>query len=312
MAIVLTNCTSRKKGLVAPELTSDNLDPGPIDVVAKQWLDRLKNAPSENIARETYCGRSFREAEASATFLKCPLYVVSAGLGIVNADRSVPVYSLTVSSGSTNSISSKVYDFTSTNAWWSKIAKGNPFGFSLSETLEQHPNDLILIALSRPYIELLQDELLDVSIHRQHKLRFFGKKLNSALPASLDNNWMPYDDRLDCAGPGYSGTQTDFAQRALRHFVTQVLNKNQDGDSSVHRMTVLEHLSPLERRETPNRQRLNDQEIGIVIRNNWAYGKGQSSALLRIIRRDLGIACEQSRFQSIYHKVKDSMEGTSK
>lgn len=29
---------------------------------------------------------------------------------------------------------------------------------------------------------------------------------------------MPYDDRLDYAGKGYSGTQTDLAQRALRRF----------------------------------------------------------------------------------------------
>lgn len=122
---------------------------------------------------------------------------------------------------------------------------------------------------------------------------------------------MPYDDRLDCAGPGYSGTQTDFAQRSLRHFVTEVLNKLQDGDAYTHRSMVLESLSPLDRREIPKRQRLSDQDIGIAIRNNWECGKGQSSALLRIIRRDLKIACEQSRFREIYHTVKNTMGDTT-
>ena len=310
MTIVLTNCTNRKKGLAAFGLTSDSLDAGSIDVIAKQWLDRLKNAQAENLAREIYCGRSFREAEASATSLNCPLYVVSAGLGIVNSEQSVPVYNLTISSGTTNSICNKVTDHTSTNTWWSRIVKENPFGTSLIDTLENHPDDLILIALSRPYITLLQDELLDCSIHQQHRLRFFGKKLNSVLPASLDRNWMPYDDRLDCAGTGYSGTQTDFAQRSLRHFVIEVLNKLQDGDACTHRSMVLESLSPLNKRVTPNRKRLSDQDIGIAIRNNWECGKGQSSALLRIIRRDLKIACEQSRFRDIYHTVKNTMGDT--
>jgi hypothetical protein len=310
MTIVLTNCTNRKRGLISPGLTSESLDRGSIDTVAKQWLDRLINAPAENIARETYCGRSFRDAEASATSLKCSLYVVSAGLGIVNSEQKVPVYSLTVSSESTNSIWSKVSDHKSSNAWWSKMVKGNPFGSSLIDTLELHPDDLILLALSRPYIELLQDELLNCSPQQQQRLRFFGKKLNSALPTSLVGNWMPYDDRLDCAGQDFSGTQSDFAQRALRHFVTEVLNMHQNGDASTHYSAVLELLSPFNRREIPKRQRLSDEEISTAIHNNWERGKGQSSTLLRIIRRELGIACEQSRFRTIYHTVKNTMEST--
>lgn len=115
---------------------------------------------------------------------------------------------------------------------------------------------------------------------------------------------MPYDDRLDSAGPGHSGTQTDFAQRALRHFVTEVLNQREDGDAQAHSSLVLEALSSLAKREIPKRQRLSDYEIGKVIRDNWEQGNGQSTALLRIIRRDLDIACEQSRFRNIYQLVK--------
>lgn len=307
MAIVLTNCTNRKKGIIAPELTTNSLNSGSIEFVAEQWLDRLKNASPTNSVRETYCGRSFREAEASATSLNCPLYVVSAGLGIVNSEQSIPVYNLTVSSRIVNSICNKISSYTSTSEWWSKIVSENPFGSSLADTLALYPEDLILVALSRPYIELLYDELLECSISQQHRLRFFGKKLNFVLPTSLDGNWMPYDDRLDCAGPGYSGTQTDFAQRSLRHFVTEVLNKNQDGDTFTHRLMVQESLSYLSRRKIPKRQRLSDEEIGIAIQNYWEYGKGQSSALLRILRRDLGIACEQSRFRDIYHTVRNTM-----
>lgn len=311
MAIILTNCTNRKKGFVDPGLVSDDLDSGPIEAVAKQWITNLKNASAKNLAHETYCGRGFREAEASAISLNCPLYIVSAGLGIVNSKQLIPVYNLTVSPQTINSIGNKFSDHSSPNAWWSRISKENPFGSSLFDTLEHHPDGIILIALSRPYIELLQDELQNCPAHQQHRLRFFGKKLNSALPAFLYGNWMPYDDRLDCAGPGYSGTQSDFAQRALRHFVTEVLNKQPDRDANMHRSMVLESLSPLDRREIPKRQRLNDQDISNAIQSNWESGKGQSSALLRIIRRDLGVACEQSRFREIYRTVKNKIGDTT-
>jgi|CXWL01.1.fsa_nt_gi hypothetical protein len=307
MTIILTNCTNRKKGLATFELTSDNLDADSIHAVAKQWIERLKNAQAVHLVRDTYCGRSFREAEESAKSLSCQLYVVSAGLGIVNSEQKIPLYNLTVSAGVSNSILDKIGGHPSAKAWWSEIVKGNPFGTSLQNTLEHHPDDLILIALSSPYIELLNDELLSCPIDQQQRFRFFGKQLNSKLPECLVGNWMPYDDRLDCTSSTYSGTQTDFAQRALRHFVNEILNNHRDGGIHMHRKAVIETLSPFEKPVIPKRLRQSDQEIGIAIRNNWVFGKGQSSVLLRIIRRDLNIACEQSRFKGIYHEVKNTI-----
>lgn len=311
MAIVLTNCTNRKRGVIAPGLTVEDLQAGPLDSVVQQWVCHLREAPAENFAHEIYCGRSFREAEATAKTLNCPMYIVSAGLGIVKSDVQVPVYNLTVISGTSHSILNKVTDKTLITEWWARITNESYFGTSLLKTLDQHPNGLILIALSRPYIGLLLDELLNVPNFQQRRLRFFGKKLDSALPPALAENWMPYDDRLDGAGPGHSGTQTDFAQRALRHFVNKVLNQCEDGDAYTHRSMVRDSLSSIVRRENPKRRRLSDHEIGEEIRDNWERGKGQSTALLRIIRRDLDIACEQSRFRDIYHSVKKAMGGAT-
>jgi len=307
MTIVITNCTNRKRGYVAPGLSPENLAPGSIDSVSQQWLSRLKISPANYPAREVYCGRSFREAEASATILNCPLYIVSAGLGIINAKHFIPNYNLTVVSGTTNSILDKVHGDTSAKAWWSRITPNNPFGTSLVDMLNHHRGDLILLALSRAYIDLLHDELLQLPLNIQIRLRFFGKNLDAILPDSLTGNWMPYDDRLDSAGPGYSGTQSDFSQRALRHFVTKLLNQHTNGDTFTHQTMVSDSLSTLVQRKIPKRRRLSNHELNDVIRDNWKRGKGQSSALLKIVRQDLDIACEQSRFKGIYHLVKQSM-----
>jgi hypothetical protein len=308
MTIIITNCTNRKKGLVEKELNADSLDIDVIDIVAKQWMDRLSHAKVCNIAGQVYCGRSFREASDSAEYLKSPLYIVSAGLGVVNSESKIPLYNLTVSNGVTNSINSKIINKTNPNEWWQLIITENPFGKSLSDVIVDYSENLILIALSKPYISLIKDELANIPEQIQKNLRFFGKNLNLFLPDHLIENWMPYDDRLDSSGIGYSGTQTDFAQRALRHFVMEILDKKHLIDAKTHSNLVLNYLTPFTKREVPKRKQMNDQDIENIIRKNWILGKGQSSLLLRFIRSELGIACAQSRFQRIYHIVKNTIE----
>ena len=311
MTIIVTNCTNRKKGLVDTELCQGLLLPGTMDFVANQWHMKLKNAQTLNPAREIYCGRGFREAEAASNTLHCPLYVVSAGLGIVHADTLVPVYNLSAIPSDEKSALRKVNGDKSPKLWWSKVVPRNPFGSSLINILQKHPEELVLISLSRSYLNLLQDELHHCPRQQQAKLRFFGKNLNSALPDFLIPNWMPYDDRLDGVEQGYSGTQSDFAQRALRHFASKILSNYKDMDAHTHSSIVAESLSSITRREIPKRKKLNDTKISEAIRDNWSIGKGQSSLLLRILRDDLNIACEQSRFKNIYHSVKNSIGESS-
>jgi hypothetical protein len=309
MTIILTNCTSRKKGLVSTDLTADNLEINTIDNVAQQWINRLINSQPINTAKQTYCGRSFKEAVTSSSTLNCPLYIVSAGLAIIRSEQPIPIYNLTVSLGTSNTIQTKITNFDHTKNWWKVITYQNPFGKNLLDTLNCHPNELILIALSNPYVELMYEELLEIPDYLIPNIRFFGKKLDLKLPKYLAINWMPYDDRLDSVGIKYRGTQTDFAQRALSHFVTEVLLKNNSEDSiQDHRTKVDNCLQTLQKRETPKRKQISDQEVSNVIQLNWEYGKGQSSTLLRIIRSELGLACAQSRFLKIYHTIKNTME----
>lgn len=311
MTIVITSCTNRKKGLVHPGLNQSELRPGSIDSVANQWIRKLKKANVRVPAREVYCGRGFREAEATSQYLSCPLFVVSAGLGIINSDIAAPIYDLSVSSSSGDSVLTKISGKISPRVWWSHISSNNPFGTSLNTLLSNHPDGLILIALSRTYLDLVQEELAQCPPSQQSRLRFFGKILPSTLPSHLINNWMPYDDRLDGIGREFGGTQADFAQRALRHFASKVLGKSGGADIKKHRAMVLKALSHVTPRERPNRQRLTDPQISKTIRKNWKKGKGQSNLLLRIIRDDLNIACEQKRFTKIYYSVKAELGDTA-
>lgn len=308
MPIVVTNCTNRKRGIITPLLSASSLNRASISKVAAQWINRLRVAPAVKHARDVYCGRSFREAEASALDLGASLYIVSAGLGIVDSNRRVPVYDLTTAPGTGNTILNRIVGARTPQSWWSLISHRTPFGLCLMDMLAKHPTDLILIALSRPYVELIHEELVQITPGQSTRLRFFGKNLEKALPHTLANNWMPYDDRLDSAGHGYSGTQADFAQRALRHFVKEILLRSAKNTCAAnHRTLVLSSIANLEIRKAPRRNKLDDNGVGAAIRDNWVRGKGQSSELLRILRRELDIACEQNRFRTIYYTVKKTM-----
>lgn len=205
MAIIITSCTNRKKGIANPDLCQSSLFPGTLDSVAQQWLAKLKVADATRPAREIYCGRGFREAEASSIVLNSPLYVVSAGLGLINSDNFVPTYNLSASSANNDSVLNKIIDDTSPRSWWSRISLGNSFSVSLVNVLNKYPEDIFLFALSRAYIDLIHDDLAECTLAQQQRFRFFGKNLQSFLPTSLTMNWMPYDDRLDEAGEGFGG-----------------------------------------------------------------------------------------------------------
>ena len=309
MTIVITNCTNRKRGVAHPSLNQSNISPGSLEFVLDQWVDSLKNDHDLKLASDIYCGRGFREAEATSRILNCPLYIVSAGLGIINSNSSVPIYNLTASTKQEGSVLRKIQDGSTAIQWWSNISGASPFGTSLQRVMSDHPDDLILIALPATYFELIKDDLLRCPYIQQPRLRFFGKNLDSILPNSLKRNWMPYDDRLDGIGVGHSGTQSDFAQRAMRHFALTVLDQCREGSANTHSDLVIDSISPIGRRPIPKRDRLNDLEIGKAVSANWIKGKGQSSLLLRIIRDDLNIACEQKRFTRILNSVKQKIGG---
>jgi len=307
MTIIITNCTSRKRSSNFQELSVENIQNGSFDDVAAQWQFLLDKSLPEHPATKTYCGRSFREAERCSDLLNAKLYVVSAGLGVINASSRIPWYNITTGVDTPASIWSKISGAYLPSEWWKIITKKNPYGSSLLNTLEKYPGGLILFALSSPYIALLKSELEELPSHYHPRLRFLGKNTCKTLPINLQANWMPYDDRLEVVGNGYSGTQSDFAQRALKHFVYEVLPLDPTGDAQVHQSITLDFLSHIGKSVKMKGIKKSDDEIVALIQQHWNNGAIGPSQVLRIFRSNLGVACEQSRFQGLYKTTKESL-----
>lgn len=268
---------------------------GSTNEVATWWSRRLKAAPATTSVRNIYGGRAFVDAVEAARQAEAGLLVVSAGLGLIDADTQAPAYSLTTTRRDPDCILDKTDDTAA--AWWAAITAASPFKTAALETEE----GLILAALPAAYLNMVAADWSAWPAERLSRLRLFSKEEPGGGAVALRQAWMPYDDRLDTVDDTHEGTQGDFAQRALRHFVSAVGGGRIEDD----RRAVLAALEGLHPRQIPVRTRMSDAEITDIIARDWDIVGGRSSAMLRRLRDDLVVACEQSRFQGLFKAAAD-------
>lgn len=304
MSLVFTSCTNRKRVLPVRDLTANRLRRGDLQSVVASWEKRLRNAKHSVAVADLYCGRAFRQAEAAALKARAGFFVVSAGLGLVPATAQVPSYSLTIAPGSQDNVLSRITGETTPSEWWKEVARTSPYGISVAEAVEGHKG-LILVALPARYLGMIANDLLALPGRTRNRLRVFTLAPAAVLPEGLRAYVLPYDSRFDGVDTPVPGTRSDFAQRSLAHFVEAILPKHPRADVEGHVEAVEEFLSGFRRQQMPVRSKRTDAEITQLIRRYWADADGRSSSMLRVLRDDLGIACEQGRFRALFLAVKD-------
>jgi hypothetical protein len=298
--IVITNCTGRKRtGFETLRLSVLHVGGAPRDV-ARAWVKHLERWDRRVIAGDFYVGRAFLNAQKTSEDLSAPLLILSAGLGLISSKDLIPTYDLTVSSGDNNVL--KRFDLTNPQSsdWWQALNNeiGNPK--PLKSLVDSSPNKIFFIALPSTYLGMVAPELNELSIDQISKLRIFTSELGRAyLSDCLLKQVIPYDDRLETTR--FAGTRSDFPQRALRHFVSEL---NADGLSLDEAKTlVLKCMSLLKKRISPRREKKSDEEICTLLNLYWGTCGGKSNTLLRYLRDEKGIACEQSRFRRLWIAV---------
>jgi hypothetical protein len=261
--------------------------------VQSAWLKKIGTLSPETPARALYAGRGFGLAAQAATIAKAKLYILSAGLGLIAAPDLVPTYGLTVSDGYAESVAAKVSGEFDPAAWFSALLSG-PYSEKWSDAIGRPGR--ILVALTRPYAEMVGSSLLESDPAVLPRLRIFGAALPTALPRALRPAVVPYDDRLDTILPG---TRADFSQRALFHFVKFVAPKNVAQDREEDFAAVSASLKRAVVPDRIRRPRRTDEEIlGLIsARLQSEFGIAR---ILRALREEEGVACEQSRFSRLY------------
>jgi hypothetical protein len=246
-----------------------------------------------------YAGRGFAEARAAAAALQAPLFIISAGLGLIDGDRKVPSYSLTLARNDPDSIVRKVSGDFSAAGWWRALHRSlGVSGAPLARTLSGY-DGLVVAALPSTYLEFITADLSELPADVLSRIRLIGPP-RTAVAQELSRCWMPYDARFDGDGGPLPGTRGDFAQRAARHFTEKIACRKPDADAATHAEMVEEILSELSPRSVPSRVPGSDDELITLIKRLLPSSGGRSGETLRLLRREAGMACEQNRFRRLF------------
>lgn len=291
--VVITICTFRKRARPEFGSTPASLSIDSQSVVQAAWIGKVQTLPADTAAGNLYAGRGFGLAANAAKIAGAKLYILSAGLGLVAADRKVPLYGLTVSAGNSESVAARVVGDFDAAAWFSGLLS-SPLSDRWVDALGPS-SGRILIALTRPYAEMVGESLSALGPEVLARLRIFGVSLAPVLPVSLHPALAPYDARLDTILPG---TRSDFSQRALHHFVGLVAGDGEQGRDADY-AAVANALDKVTAPARPRRPRRTDAEILEMIRSRLQSQLG-IARILRALRDEEGVACEQSRFSRLY------------
>lgn len=293
--IVVTNCTARKKTGVplvpfAPKGSC-------IREVAEDWRISLAAQPSRLQAVRLYVGRSILEARNVSQDIGAPLFIVSAGIGLVESDEPIPGYDISASGKGAEFAEMLARLGASTSDWWHQLGSEKGFGWLLRE----NPDATVLIALPSAYLVMVLNDLEALPSGDLSRIRVFtspaGQKKIAKATGMLS---LPYDERLESI-VGYAGTRADFPQRALKHFVAELNGHLLPIDEASR--AVAASLSGFACRAVPKRRRLDDEKIRGLIRQAWESAGGNSAKLLRHLRDAELVSCEQGRFSRLRRQV---------
>lgn len=293
-ATIVTSCTQRKSGKSPLDLAHLPDVPG-TERLARAWQRLVGRGSPLLPVHRLYQGRSIADTAAAAALLSSPWYVVSAGLGLVRSDQLVPAYECTVASGS--ELSGRLERSGATTVdWWTALTVSHPH--PLSHLIARGPT---LLALPSTYLCMVQDDLARVSTAKSRQLRIFTSSAGARIvPGHLADCVMPYDDRLESV-PDFAGTRADFPQRALRHFVEALDAVPLPLDAA--RTKVADALTRRSRPLRPHGKRMSDDDIRLILSDQWVRHSGSSTRLLRYLRDEARIACEQKRFSRIWQTL---------
>ena len=300
--IIITNCTHRKRSLgavvCARDVLADNRSHKSIRDAANLWYRAVLAAKDRSPMEMTYSGRSFSEARWVADHLGADLYVVSAGLGLLQPQSVIPNYNLTVSGGA-GSIQPLLAQYAvEPSNWWTALTTATGCTNPVQSLTKANSVSRIFLALPAAYIQLIRNDLEGIPKDQAHKLRILSSPLGiRAIPENLIECVLPYDERLEGIFPG---TRTDFPQRALRHFVTTF---PPDLPSHQAKRGVTNTMSAAIRPTIPLRIRRTDAQIIALLCSEWDRFNGSSTRLLRFLRDEALVACEQSRFRDLWRKA---------
>jgi hypothetical protein len=307
-------CTKRKRISSSTNLVMRNLPPSSVDVLARNWVDSLRQSPSVCSARELYAGKGWMNAVVAhrEACIQWPseLMVLSAGYGLISADYMVNGYSATFANDE-DQISRRMLNQSGKSEyhreWWAHLnhLQGRTdtpcanFGRGLDDAI-------FIFAMGSDYVHALQDDLVQL-VTCVGTDRFFlinvGHK-GEKFPELLRNSILPIDIRIEKL---VAGTRSYINTGALVWLLKYVVSKvGWNRNEMVALISQLLDEIPIARTRV-GLKRSSDWVLSWISENVSDSDCLPSATELLSKFRQLGNGFEERKFRLLYTEVLGSL-----
>lgn len=303
---IILNCTNRKR----KDASTDNqrlrdVPLAPTTTRAGAWVETVSRAPTWGSARDLYLGEYWQAgldlAKTSAHRRCTEVYVLSAGLGLVHSDASVPGYAATFTCGHPDSVLLGQSE-TPTDVrreWWDALANwtgpGDRRGPRRLSDLATTPGARLLVCAGPDYIDAAADDLRAAhKVLGDQRLVIVG---SGRSPEGLAEVWVQCPGQLRMR---FGGSMSSTSVRVARAMLER-LGPDEYLEARQARDFIATSLRGTEPLPLFDRDRLSDDDVLAWIRIDAQAHPGttnKTAALRRL--RDEGRACGQSRFGRLY------------
>lgn len=300
---LITNCTSRKSSKLKHDVKIKDICGGS-DFPSKQWQQKLQIQNDLVPAINVYVGDHWSKV-IDIYNLNYPVWVVSAGYGLISAKQEVCSYNATFNANDENSVSRLYRDESLAKnniRWWNEInfketTQENDIG-PIQELYRKNLADVFFIVVPPNYLKVLEPEILKLTtsgiINTANTFIFSSnQKLASPLKSLF---YQAKDDFCKSLGGSRISLNIRLANQIIKN-----ISLERAVTPQVKEMynALVKNSSPAERF---NRKKMTDGDVNSFIENELKNVNRRETSASKLLRnlRDKGMACEQKRFSKLY------------
>jgi hypothetical protein len=306
---VLVTCTKRKSRPVPVQLRLGSVPDGPMEARHAIWVERLRSSHDELLpAHALYSGDSWTVVKSFASYALLQLWISSAGYGLLSASSSIHAYSATFDTSDPDSVALREGSRNASRAWWRLLSEWDGPGDaprSLAELTAACPRSPLLVIASRAYLNAFYEDLALAtrSLSDPDLLSIISAGTKSL--GALTRHLLPCHSRLQHL---VGGSRQSLNPRLARLALSSLRGRKPTCTTFREFFSKLQVKQPDVLRT--RRPGLTDGQVRRHIRKALELDRdARPTPLLRDLR-DGGLACEQSRFTSLFRAVREELYGT--
>ena len=297
---LIVSCSARKRSSHIEKTEFHKLAPKTrLQTVAADWLTSLNQAKNRQSAIDVYVGGAWPALKDLAA-RGMPIYICSAGYGLLSHDELISCYDATFSPKDVNYIGKKIPSDSTLSDWVSVIVEQRSKASRLDFVDLFRANRIVILALPLPYLAAFWP-VIESALKANPDVTLFvfcPSKFRPAIEYGYNVIFTHLDERwrihLNC-------TRSTLATEAAIFVLTYFQDLNEESLRKFEENLELPPPSVL-------KTKLTDEQVLELLRNGWRSGDipRQCSKALNYIRNTLHYSCEQSRFAALVRDLKES------